>query len=235
MRPLRRPGLTVPHGTLPDLAPSISELADLSGYLRALRLWRMLNSSRDTITTCRQGRALHRLAKAADLGGVPGALVDCGVYNGGSTLLLSLGAPNRRVWAFDSFSGMPSPGPEDGVGDEWTGASHGSEQRLAELFERHGARERLQIVAGWFEDTLPREAGRVGPIAVLHLDCDWYESIKPALAALYPSVSPGGFVVIDDYGHFEGARKATDEFRAAHGITAPLEHIDYRVVYWRKA
>jgi O-methyltransferase len=71
-------------------------------------------------------------------------------------------------------------------------------------------------------------------IAVLHPDGDWYESALVTLEALYDRVSPGGFVVIDDYGHWEGARRATDEFRRRRGIHEPLVRVDYTGRYWRK-
>jgi (2Fe-2S) ferredoxin len=80
-------------------------------------------------------------------------------------------------------------------------------------------------VKGLFQDTVPR--CDVGPIAVLHLDGDWYESVKVCLDHLYDRVSPGGVIQIDDYGHWEGARKAVDEFMVARRLTGPLRYLDY--------
>jgi len=82
-------------------------------------------------------------------------------------------------------------------------------------------------------NTLP--AAPVGRIAVLRLDGDYYASTMVALQALYDKVSPQGFVIVDDYGVLEPARRATDEYRRAHGIAAPLVDIDGAGVYWRKA
>ena len=182
-----------------------------------------------------RGRALHRLARLAFETKTPGALVDCGVWNGGSTVLLSHGAPDREVFAFDSFEGLPEPGPLDGAESAgWSGGCHGAEQKLREAFVRYAAPQRLHVRRGWFQDTFPAAERDIDRIAVLHCDGDWYDSVKLTLEAFYPRVARGGFVVIDDYGHWIGARRATDEFRIAVGDTAPLVRVDYTGHYWRK-
>lgn len=88
--------------------------------------------------------------------------------------------------------------------------------------------------AGWFQDTLPRDAGQLGEIAILRLDGDWYASIKTCLEHLYPLVVPGGFIVIDDYGYYEGCTRAVDEYREQHGIRDFVHHIDHGSRYWIK-
>ena len=184
----------------------------------------------------RRGRALHRLAATVERDRVPGALVDCGAWNGGSTVLLAAGAPSRDVWAFDSFEGLPEPGPLDGALSVGRGATlRGSEERLRAAVARYADRARLHVAKGWFADTFPVHAGRIDAVAVLHVDGDWYESVELTLETFHAKVPAGGFVVVDDYGHWEGARRATDEFRRAHGITAPLVKIDYTGRYWRVA
>ena len=186
--------------------------------------------------TRRRGRALYRLAAEVVERGVPGALVDCGVWNGGSTALLSAGAPGRQVWAFDSFAGLPQPGPKDEESETAgrAGDLSTSEQRLREAFARFGHPERLRVRKGWFEETFPRAREEVGPVALVHCDGDWYDSIRLTLETFYPKLSPGGFVVVDDYGHFAGARRATDDFRSERRISAPLVAVDGPAVYWRK-
>jgi O-methyltransferase len=87
---------------------------------------------------------------------------------------------------------------------------------------------------GWFEDTLPVSRADVGPIAVLHVDGDWYDSVRCVLENLHEQVVPGGAIVIDDYGAVLGARRATRDFRRAAGDDAPLIRIDQTGVYWRK-
>jgi O-methyltransferase len=223
------------QGTPWDLAPRPHELADLREYARAVRLHRRLLREGYTMVSSRRGRALHGLAREVDRTGVPGALVDCGVWNGGSTVLLSDGAPLREVWAFDSFEGLPEPTAVDGSGAAgWAGGCLGAEDRLREGFARYAHPERLHVVKGWFEATLAASAPDVGPIAVLHCDGDWYESVLLTLETFYPQVEPGGYVIVDDYGYWPGARRATDEFRARVGDDAPMRAADHSGYHWRK-
>jgi O-methyltransferase len=187
------------------------------------------------MTSSRRGRALHRLARRIDRDAVPGALVDCGVWNGGSTILLSDAAPERDVWAFDSFEGLPAAGPLDGPDSAaWTGECQGAEETLREGFRRYASPERLHVVKGWFDETFPTAVGEVGRVALLHADGDWYDSVLLTLRTFYPRVSPGGYVVIDDYGAWPGAKRAVDEFRREVGETAPMASADFTGRYWRK-
>jgi len=87
---------------------------------------------------------------------------------------------------------------------------------------------------GWFQSTLPADAGQLGPIALLRLDGDWYDSTKICLEHLYPLLSPGGVIILDDYYSFEGCQKATDEYRNLHQIECPICRIDGDAVYWLK-
>ena len=217
------------------MAPRRADLDDWEGYKRGVVLHRELLRAGHTMISSRRGRLLFRLARRVEREGTPGALVDCGVWNGGSTILLSEGAPQREVWAFDSFEGLPAPVEADGPGSEaWTGECLGAEDKLRQGFARYASPERLHVVKGWFEDTLAQHADQIGPIAVLHADGDWYESVLLTLQALYPTVQSGGFIVVDDYGHWVGAKRATDEFRASVGDTAPLQSADYAGRWWRK-
>jgi O-methyltransferase len=94
--------------------------------------------------------------------------------------------------------------------------------------------ELLTYHVGWFQETLPRDAPGLGPVALLRLDGDWYESAVVCLEHLYPHVAPGGVVVVDDYGHWEGCRRAVNEFLSAHDLLVLLHHIDYTGRYWVK-
>lgn len=94
--------------------------------------------------------------------------------------------------------------------------------------------EFLRYHAGWFQETMPRDAGSVGPIAILRLDADWHASTKTCLDRLYDKVVRGGFVIIDDYGAYEGCRKAVDEFLKDRGIPAFLNRVDGDCRYWIK-
>jgi O-methyltransferase len=232
LRPLH---LDIPLGTLHDAAPSAGELAELREYRRGAGLWRHLKAGGYTMIGSRRARALRRLARACDKEGVPGAVVDCGCFNGGSSVMMSSGAPDRAVWAFDSFEGLPEAGPRDPAhAHDWVGELVASEEKVRDAFSRFASPERLHVIKGWFEDSFPAAGSQIERIAILHADGDWYDSVKLTLETFEPRVSPGGFVVIDDYGAWEGAREATHEYRTARGIDAALVEIDQTAAYWRK-
>lgn len=188
-----------------------------------------------------------RLSKLADIATelerlpVAGSFVECGVWNGGSAAVMAHAAqgPHRPVWLFDSWEGLPDAEALDvsftGEPGEM-GMARGSVEAVHEvLFERlRLPRDAIRFVHGWFQETLPDLRGAVGPIALLHMDCDWYESVKCCLEQLYDQVVAGGYVVVDDYGHWEGCRRAVDEFLTARGVTAALTWVDYTGVYFRK-
>ena len=232
----------IPHylerkqGSTWDLLPRRRDLRHPEQYLEGGRLHYRLLREDYTMISSRRGRTLFRLARQVDRDGVPGALVDCGVWNGGSTILLSSGAPAREAWAFDSFEGLPDADPElDGTDAQaWNGGCVGAEAMLREGFRRYADPERLHVAKGWFQDTFPQAVDEIGAIAILHADGDWYESVKLTLETFYDRISPGGYVVLDDYGEWPGSRRATDEFRAARGIDAPLIAVDPAGRYWRK-
>jgi hypothetical protein len=160
---------------------------------------------------------------------IPGDFVELGVARGGAAALLSLGAfdkeapEKRHVWLFDSYEGLPEPGANDTAEDNTTGdhvrpLPKGS--CLGTLEDVHNTlfgafnlpKDRISFIKGWFENTVPVEAPRLGKIALLRIDGDWYESTKVCLENLYDRVSPGGSVVIDDYLSCVGCKRAVDEF-----------------------
>ena len=164
--------------------------------------------------------ALARLVREAP---ADGAIVQCGAWNGGSAALLADAVrPRRDVWLFDSFQGLPAPGSRDGakahqkydrVGPGWCG---GDAAKVQEVFAAiHWPEELLHIVPGWLEDTLATVD--TGPIAVLHIDVDFYAATKLVLQSFVDLMVTGGFLVVDDYGHWEGARRACDEFMPVAG------------------
>lgn len=174
---------------------------------------------------------------------IPGDYIETGVWRGGCCILMRAvlaahGVRGRRVFVADSFEGLPPPKPDlypqdgDDRHHEWPQLAVPLQEVQAN-FARYGLLdEQVVFVPGFFDETLP--ALDAGPFALLRLDGDMYESTRIALDALYPKLSPGGFVIIDDYGAVEGCRQAVDDFRAAHGITAPLEVIDWAGIWWRK-
>ncbi|MGW7361664.1 TylF/MycF family methyltransferase [Streptomyces sp. NPDC054802] len=176
--------------------------------------------------------------------GVPGDFIETGVWRGGVCIfargyLKAHGITDRTVWLADSFEGIPDTGEEGHPMDQEM-ALHRSNHVLGvsadtvrENFGRYGLLDdQVRFLAGWFKDTLP--TAPVERLAVLRLDGDLYESTLDALDNLYPKLSTGGFVVIDDY-FIPACRKAVDEYREKHGITDEVEAIDEYSVFWRRS
>uniref|UniRef100_A0A832MLP4 Macrocin O-methyltransferase n=1 Tax=Eiseniibacteriota bacterium TaxID=2212470 RepID=A0A832MLP4_UNCEI len=173
--------------------------------------------------------------------GVPGDLVETGVWRGGSIIFMRAvlrahGDMTRTVWAADSFQGLPRPDAERYPADR--GDKLWSYDQLAVSLEevranvaRYGLLdERVRFLKGWFKDTLP--GAPIERLAVLRLDGDLYESTMDALDALYPRLSPGGYCIVDDYGVIPACRQAVEDYRARHGVTEPIRTIDWSGVYW---
>lgn len=176
--------------------------------------------------------------------GIAGAIVECGVWRGGSMMavartLLEIGA-SRDLVLFDTFAGMTPPEPIDrdiagtpaatalsredvATGATWAASPLGDV--VANLRSTGYPTDRMRFVAGDVADTLPREAPE--RIAVLRLDTDWYASTRHELEHLYPRLAVGGVLIVDDYGHWEGARRAVDEFLERTSAPILLNRIDY--------
>jgi hypothetical protein len=174
--------------------------------------------------------------------GIPGDLMECGVWRGGAAIFMRAaleahGDTERSVWVADSFQGVSRPDPavfpEDVGFDLWKNPYLAiSRDEVEANFERYGMLDdRVRFVEGWFRDTLP--AAPVESLSVLRLDGDMYESTFVALESLYDKVSPGGFVIVDDYS-LEPCRLAVDDFRRDKEIVEPIVTIDWTGVYWRK-
>lgn len=176
--------------------------------------------------------------------GVPGDYIETGVWRGGACILMrgilaAQGIRDRRVFVADSFRGLPPPDssryPTDAGADLHTYSCLAvSRDQVRANFERFGLLdEQVEFLAGWFKDTLP--AAPIEKLAVARLDGDLYESTRDALVHLYPRLSPGGFLIVDDYHCFPYCRQAVDDYRATHGISEPIQAIDWAGVYWRRA
>jgi hypothetical protein len=169
--------------------------------------------------------------------GIPGDVVECGCARGGSAALAALSLKRehstKRIYLFDTFEGLPAPTSHDPASaSEWTGKCAGSLQEVQELFERLDIMSQTVFVKGLFQNTLPSEAP--DQIAFLHMDGDWYESTMTILLNLWDRVSQGGIVQVDDYGDWEGCRRAFDEFVEARGITLMRHSIDGGAIWVRK-
>lgn len=172
---------------------------------------------------------------------IDGSFVECGVWNGGSAGIVAAAQNDnsRHSWLFDSWEGLPEPSEYDisYAGEPGTkGDLLGSEDKVRELlFQKLKlSQETTHLIKGWFNDTLPVHKKHIGDIALLHLDCDWYKSVKFCLNELYDSVIQGGFIFIDDYGHWSGCKKAVDEFVTERNLKIDLIEIDYTGVYFQK-
>jgi hypothetical protein len=178
--------------------------------------------------------------------GVPGAIVECGVWRGGSMMavartLLELGVDDRELYLFDTYEGMPEPTVEDvdfaGVSayERWQSQRHNRlvpREAAASLREVREAMEsvgyepsRVHFVKGMVEDTIPESAP--AEIALLRLDTDYYESTRHEMFELYPRLSRGGVLIVDDFGHFRGSAKAVREYIDSSGEPIYLNRIDY--------
>ena len=129
----------------------------------------------------------------------------------------------RHLWLFDSFQGLPAADRKDGPSAAlMEDRLNADESQVARLLQDHGIpRDKVTIIPGWFADTL-RQA-RIANIAFLHIDADWYGSVKRCLEDLYDRVVPRGIIVLDDYEEWPGCKLAVDEFVRERGLAITLE------------
>src|SRR4051812_16548955 len=185
---------------------------------------------------------IERCAARIFAAGIPGDFAEAGVCQGGAAIFMralqvAYGQAERNTWLADSFQGLPVPTDPADEGYDF------SEERqpwlavglqvVQDNFRTYDLlSENVRFLPGWFSETLPNAP--IEQLALLRIDADLYESTRDALVSLYDKVSPGGYVIIDDYHAFRPCRKAVDEFRNARGIAAPLMQIDWTAVYWQK-
>lgn len=195
-----------------------------------------------TMIGLRRMRNLRRCVETILADRVPGDLIETGVWRGGAAILMrgileAFGDTERGVWCADSFRGLPPPDAEQYPADHKS-LSHEvaslavSVEEVRDNFRRYGLLDdRVHVVEGWFRDTLPGLAPRRW--SLVRLDGDMYESTIDALANLYDGLSPGGFLIIDDFG-LPPCREAVEDFRRDRAITEPIEEIDWTGAFWRK-
>ncbi len=143
---------------------------------------------------------------------------------------------DREVWVADSFAGLPEPHHPADAGSHWHTFDElaVSLDEVRENFARyHLLDDGVHFAKGWFRDTLPALRDRTW--AVIRLDGDMYESQMDGLANLYPGLSPGGYLIVDDYGWISNCKRAVEDFRAENNISDPIETIDESGVFWRKS
>jgi len=173
---------------------------------------------------------------------VPGDLMETGVWRGGAAILMRAilkvyGDTTRTVWAADSFEGQPRPDPTRyprDAGDRFWALDlmKVSLDEVQRNFERYGLLDdQVQFLVGWFRDTLPNAP--VDQLAVLRLDGDMYESTIEALCALYPRLSIGGYLIVDDYA-LPNCRAAVEDFRSAMRIVEPIQTVEWTGAFWQR-
>jgi O-methyltransferase len=175
---------------------------------------------------------LIRIAQEIDERLVPGAVVECGVLDGGTAALMAVGTKSsgRPVHLFDSWKGLPETTEEDGEARMWTGEVVGSPRRVISVFNLLCVDlGRVTFHKGWFQDTFPRSS--IEKVALLHIDGDFYESVKISLNKWAPLMSQGGYIQIDDYDSFIGCTKAVDDFL----ISRPELKLEYIEGHFAKA
>ena len=200
-----------------------------------------------TMTGWERVHALIEAVRYVISSDIKGDFVECGVYKGGSMMavaltLLSKGVKDRDLYFFDTFEGMPAPGERDiddvfgnsvneefskrrisDVSSTWVNAP--LEKVKAAIASTGYPMGKVHFVKGLVEETLPANAPKM--IALLRLDTDWYKSTFHEMTHLYPHLAVGGVTIVDDYGHFKGAKDAVDDYFRGIGVKPFLHRIDY--------
>jgi hypothetical protein len=185
---------------------------------------------------------LQRCVESVVADRVEGDMIEAGVWRGGASMLMratldTLDAADRTVWAADSFAGFPGPAAEISPPRGRRDLSHFDFlavplEEVRANFERFGLQDGVRFVPGLFEETMPGLRG--GRWSVIRLDGDTYDATRVTLESLYPSLSAGGYLIVDDYELLAECKRAVDEYRTENGITEPIEPIDWTCVRWRR-
>ena len=198
-----------------------------------------------TMTSTERIYGVVQAARYVADAGIAGAIAEAGVWRGGSMMaaalaLKSMGDTTRDLYLYDTYEGMSEPGAQDvdvrsNTASEKLSASKKSRSReiwayapvedvRRNLVSTGYTPDKLHFIKGKVEDTIPGEAP--DQIAILRLDTDWYESTKHEMEHLYPRLVSGGVLILDDYGHWQGARQAVDEYLASNNLHLLLNRID---------
>jgi asparagine synthase (glutamine-hydrolysing) len=216
-----------------------ARLSDARARRRLSPTARRVTSERLTYLSAEKLANLEWCAREVQRRDVPGDVIEAGVALGGSAIALADElTPERAFDGYDVFGTIPPPSERDGAdahdryeviaaggsagidGDPYYGYVDDLYERVVASFRAHGIEpgERVRLHRGLFEDTLHP----AGPVALVHIDSDWYDPVRLCLERTYPHLSPGAFVILDDYHDYEGCRSATDEFLAAHADLVPV-------------
>lgn len=231
-RLIRRLGFEKTRRLPPDLD---QESIDIIGRVRPY-----------TMTSLERGFALIQAVKYVVRANVPGSIVECGVWRGGSMMavaytLQALGQCDKDLYLFDTYEGMARPTDADichagkaalmefelrKTGKDSSAWCYASmEDVRSNLLSTGYDKNRLKFIKGKVEETIPDSAP--DQISILRLDTDWYESTRHELIHLYPRLAKGGVLIIDDYGYWQGCRKAVDEYFAQSQAPILLNRVDH--------
>jgi O-methyltransferase len=173
------------------------------------------------------------------LDGVEGDLIEAGTWRGGASILMratldTLGARDRSVWVADSFEGFPIPDEQHAETEPFAAVDFLAVplEDVRAHFALYGCEQGVEFVPGFFQETLPGLTD--GRWSLLRLDGDSYEATLTTLECLYPGLSTGGYVIVDDYGALAECQQAVEDFRRQEGIDDPIETVDWTAVRWRK-
>lgn len=223
---------------MPELMEARIQDAEFQGLYRKIQPFTMVGEARLY--------SLFSLAKQICKKDIPGHFVECSVAAGGSSAMLATVIKHyskrpRIHYAFDTFNGMPEPTEYDRHQGKmanltgWgTGTCAAPESSLCNVSEALGVSYLIRIVKGCFERTLPAMKQEIGQISLLHMDADWYSSSKDVLNNLYDQIIPGGVIQVDDYGFWEGCRKAIDEFEQRRCVYFKKNIIDNTGIWFFK-
>lgn len=236
------------------IANLAAKYGDRAPKIEPITVCRVIQASRPvahTLADRAQVDNVHDLIERILEAKVPGDFIEAGVYRGGITILMrgilkAHEVTDRRVFAADSFMGLPVPTKvEDAIAHEvlrFADHFRVSADEVRATFQRYGLLDdQVVLLEGWFRDTLPNAP--IEKLALMRLDGDYYESTLEAITALYPKLSVGGFIIVDDYGMPVGCKQAIDEYRERHGIRTPMLPVVARglptssgapTVYWQK-
>ncbi len=197
-----------------------------------------------TMTSAERMYALYKASEYVLRAGVPGDFVECGVWRGGSVMMVALsllqrGVTDRVIHLYDTYEGLSAPGERDwdllggdaqqmfeksrSDGNGWCSAA--LNEVRSNILSTGYPEENVVFIEGRVEETLPARCPQ--SISLLRLDTDWYESTYHELVHLYPLLQPGGVLILDDYGHWQGSREATERYFSENSIALLLDRIDY--------
>lgn len=174
---------------------------------------------------------------------IPGDLIETGVWRGGALIFMravlkAYGVEDRSVWGADSFQGLPQPDaalyPVDEGDLTYTYKELAvSLDEVRTNFEKYGLLDnQVRFLQGWFRETLP--SAPIEKLSLIRLDGDMYESTYVALESLYPKLSRGGYLIVDDYGAISACRSAVQDFRQSHNVSEEIIPIDWTGIYWQR-